>query len=159
MRLLAVLMIMFCSFVTFSQQVAYAGPGSWAWWSSNWKNLEFKPYLGDERFVQPSLWEGDRKWTPEQWAKDAGSEQRIMRDFYATGIISDQYIDSDNIPVLVVGRKFMSLSGVDKRRVLDFVDYIFKITKNEKNGMFYVYYSELDDDPIGVYNKFGFQQY
>jgi hypothetical protein len=25
--------------------------------------------------------------------------------------------------------------------------------------MFYVYYRELDDDPLGVYNKYGLQQY
>ncbi len=159
MRFLAVLLVLFGSIVAFSQTAhAEPKPWVWGWWPSHWRNLDFKPYLGNQVLSQRSLWDNDT-WTPEDWIKDAGDSKRIMRDFYAYDIISNQYTDGDNIPVLVVGDTFMRLSGLDRRRVLQFVDHVFQITTAEENGMFYVYHSKLDDDPLGVYNKYGLQQY
>jgi len=132
-------------------------PWVWGWWPSHWRNLDFKPYLGDSKLTQRGLWDKDA-WTPEAWIKDAGDEKRIMRDLYAADILSDQYTNGDNIPVLVVGQNFKRLSGLDQRRVLEFVDYVFKITSAEENGMFFVYYRENDDKEIGVYDKNGFQE-
>ncbi|MCB1591301.1 MAG: hypothetical protein KDI90_02505 [Alphaproteobacteria bacterium] len=160
MRFLAVLLVLLSSLFVFAQNPAFAGPKpwSWGWWPGHWRNLDFKPYLGNQQLSQRSLWDNDN-WTPEAWIKDAGDEKRIIRDFYAADIVSDQYVDGDNIPVLVVGDNFMKLSGLDRRRVLKFVDHVFGITQAEDDGMFYVYYRELDDDPLGVYNKYGLQQY
>ncbi len=133
-------------------------PWVWGWWPSHWQGLDFKPYLGQQQIRQRSLWDGDA-WTPEAWVKEAGDAKRIIRDFYETGIIVDQYENSDNIPVLKVGETFVRLSGVDRRRVLKFVDHTFGITTAEEFGMFYVYYDQNDEDPMGVFNKYGFQQY
>lgn len=130
---------------------------SWGWWPSNWKTLDFQPYLGGEKLLQRGLWDRDT-WTPQAWIKDAGASERIIRDFYAYNIIRDQYTDSDNIPVMVVGDNFMKLSGTDRRRVMEFIDYVFEITKSEPDGMFYVYNYQNMKEPIGVWNKYGFQQ-
>lgn len=131
---------------------------SWKWWPANWQNTDFQPYIGQQQLNQRSLWDGDT-WTPEAWEKDAGDSRRIMRDFYAAGILTDQYSDSKNIPVLEVGEAFFLLSGIDQRRVLQFVDYVFEITTSEENGMFYVYYKLDDEKPAGLYNQYGFQSY
>ncbi len=148
-----------------AQSYATAKPWVWGWWPGHWQNLDFKPYLGDQKIRQRSLWDGDT-WTPEAWIKDAGDEKRIMRDLYAVGIIVDQYTDGDDIPVLEVGDTFIQLSGLDQRRILRFVDHVFEITKAEENGMFYVHYKDSDDnvleeifdgEPVlGVYTKHGF---
>lgn len=130
----------------------------WEWWPGNWRSVDFQPYIGGQKLHQSSLWEGD-DWSPEAWTKDAGDSRRIMRDFYAAGIVTNQYTDGDNIPVLEVGEAFTLLSALDKRRVLEFIDYVFEITTSEENGMFYVYYAEDDDEPMGLYNKHGFQSY
>ncbi len=160
MRFLAVPLLLFGTLLVFAQNPVHAEakPWVWGWWPSHWKNLDFKPYLGNQQISQRSLWDDDQ-WTPEAWIKDAGDAKRIMRDFYAYDIVSDQYVGDEDIPVLEVGETYMRLSGLDRRRVLQFVDHVFGITKGEEDGMFYVYYRELDDDPLGVYNKYGLQQY
>lgn len=131
-------------------------PWVWGWWPSHWQNLDFKPYIGDSKLTQRGLWDRDN-WTPEAWIKDAGDAKRIMRDLYAVDIVSDQFTNDDNIPVLVVGQNFLRLSGLDQRRVLQFVDHVFEITKTDPQGMFFIYYRENDDAPIGVFDKNGFQ--
>ncbi len=141
-----------------AQSFAGAKPWIWSWWPSHWQGLDFQPYIGGEKISQRSLWDNDT-WTPEAWIKDAGDAKRIMRDFYAIDIITNQYTDEDNIPVLEVGSQFMELSGLDKRRVLQFVDHIFEITSSEENGMFYVFYDKNKAAPLGIYNKYGFQSY
>ncbi len=146
------------SFGFSTQSYASAKPWVWGWWPSHWQGLDFKPYLGDQKGSQRSLWDND-SWTPEAWIKDAGDEKRIIRDFYAVNIVTNQYKDSNNIPILEVGDAFINLSGLDKRRVLQFVDHVFEITSSEENGMFYVFYSENTKDPLGVYNKYGLQTY
>ncbi|MGH1404791.1 MAG: hypothetical protein ACRBDL_11160 [Alphaproteobacteria bacterium] len=139
---------------------AQAGPKPWiwGWWPSHWQNLDFQPYLNHQKINQRSLWDQDT-WTPEAWIKDAGDARRIVRDFYAVEIVTDQYKDGDDIPVLEVGEAFLQLSNMDQRRVLRFVDHVFEITSAEENGMFYVYYAEVDSEPMGIYNKYGFQAY
>ena len=114
--------------------------------------------MDDQKINNRALWDQDT-WTPEAWIKDAGDAKRIMRDFYAVGIVTDQYEDGDDIPVLEVGEAFLQLAGVDQRRVLAFVDHVFQITAAEENGMFYVYYAEDKSDPAGIYTKHGFQSY
>lgn len=81
-----------------------------------------------------------------------------MHDLYAVGIVTDQYENRDDIPVLEVGEAYRRLSMLDRNRVLQFVDYVFGITKAEENGMFYIVYED-SDDVIGVYNKYGMQHY
>ena len=160
MRFLVLLVVLFGSFAVFSQNDASAEPKPWvwSWWPSHWTNLDFQPYFGDQTLSQRSIRDDDT-WTPEAWIKDAGDAKRIMRDFYAYQIVSDQYIGDEDIPVLEVGAQYKLLSPKDQLRVVRFVDHVFKITEGEENGMFYVFLEGYDDDPIGLYNKYGLQRY
>ncbi len=157
MRVSGFLLILVFVSLNFTAQ-AYAGSKSWGGWSSNWQNLEFQPYLGDQKISQRSLVDDDT-WKPEDWIKNDGDEKRIMRNLYAANILSKQYKDRKNIPVLEVGDNFIELSSVDRDRILKFVDYVFEITLSEENGMFYVLYGDNKDEPLGLYNKHGFQSY
>ncbi|MCK5375161.1 MAG: hypothetical protein KAJ40_07745 [Alphaproteobacteria bacterium] len=119
---------------------------------------DFQPYLGQEKLAQPSTADMD-SWTPADWVDNPGDEKVILHDFYSLGLIKKQYIDRDNIPALRVGEPFIQLSSFDQKRVLAFIDYVFKITESEENGMFYVYYNRNDSEPLGIYNKSGFISY
>ena len=136
---------------------SHANTKSWTWWPKNWENMSFEPYIGGEKIIQRSLWDND-EWTPEKWINDAGDEKRIIHDFYKTKIITNQHTDNDNIPVLEVGETFIQLSNLDRRRVLKFIDHVFDVTA-EKDGMFFVFYTENKHKPLGIYNKYGFQSY
>lgn len=159
MRVLGFLLII-ATFSIGSSTASYASskPWLWGWWPSHWQGLDYQPYLGGQKIGQRSLWDGDG-WTPEAWIKDAGDAKRIMHDFYSANIVTGQYSDKDNIPVLEVGAQFMQLSGIDKQRVLKFIDHVFEITTAEENGMFYVIYDENKKEPVGVFNKYGFLPY
>jgi len=161
MRLFGFLLVlMVLGTAMLAPQAVYADskPGSWMWWPNHWKNQDFQPYLKGEKLSQRSLWDDD-KWTPEAWIKDAGDAKRIMRDLYVAQIIVDQYEDNDNIPVLKVGKGYQQLSMLDRNRVLQFVDHVFGITAREDNGMFFIYDSIRDKEPLGVYGKHGMQHY
>lgn len=137
---------------------SFAKKGSWSWWPNHWQEMDFTPYVGGQKLHQRWVWDSD-PWTPQDWIDQAGDEKRVLHDFYAAGILTDQYTDSDDIPVLEVGDGFIKLSGKARRRVLGFVDYVFEITKSEEFGTFYVYYQKDDEKPMGLYNKHGFQSY
>ncbi len=132
--------------------------GGLGWGSNNWSTGDFEPYFGEERIRQRSLWDGDT-WTPEAWIIDAGDEKRVMRSLYEAGIVTDQYKKKGSVPVLEVGETFVQLSGLDQRRVLQFVDYVFEITTSEENGTFFVNYKPQGGEALGVYTKYGFQSY
>ncbi len=163
MRILVFPLILVLVSVSFSAQ-SYAGSKSWGGWSKSWQELDFQPYLGEQKTSQRSLVDDDA-WTPEDWAKDDRDKKRVMRNLYAGDIITKQYKDRKNIPVLEVGDSFIALSSIDRSRILQFVDHVFEITSSEENGMFYVFYDDknakiLDDnEPLGLYNKHGFQSY
>ncbi len=157
MRILGFLVV-FATLVVSVSDAQARSRSLWNWWGGHWSTVDFQPYLGEQQIRQRSLWDGDT-WTPEAWIKDAGDEKRIMRSLYDANILADQYTDGDNIPVLEVGENFIKLSGVDQIRVLKFVDHIFEISSSEENGMFYVLYEKDDDEPMGLFNKYGFQRY
>ena len=158
MRILGFLLVLVViSLGVSSPSYALDRSGPWGVFSSQNHSSEFAPYLGEEQMRQRFDWDGDT-WTPQEWIKQDGDEKRMMRELYAVDIITDQFTD-DDIPYLEVGEKFMQLSGVDRLRVLKFVDYVFAITESEENGMFYIVYSEDDEELVGLYNKYGFQRY
>lgn len=158
MRILGFLLVLATVAVSVSDAHARSKNSLWRWWGGNWQEVDFQPYIGEEQIRQRSLWDGDQ-WTPEAWIRDAGDEKRVMRSLYDANIVTGQYLDGDNIPVLEVGENFILLSGVDQIRVLKFVDHIFEISTSEENGMFYVLFDQDDDEPLGLYNKYGFQKY
>lgn len=125
------------------------------WGDKIWEGRDFQPYLGDETVKNRILWDQD-KWTPQDWAKNEREAMVVLRHFYQAGILSRQYHD-DNIPVLEVGEPFMRLSHTDRGRVLQFVDYIYKVT-SQPDGMYFVRIKDVEKG-LGTFNKAGFQQY
>ena len=119
---------------------------------------DFDPYVGQQKLKQRSTKDMD-SWKPADWIDNPGDEKIILRDFYAMGIIKEQYMDHDNIPVLLVGEAFANLATFDQKRVLEFVDYVFNITELEENGMFYVVYERDTSEPLGIFNKSGYINY
>ncbi len=158
MRSFSFLLLLAMAMVGLSQ-FSYAGKATY--WSSIYHDgykHDFEPYVGQQKLNQRSTKDMD-SWTPADWIDNPGDEKIILRDFYAMGIIKEQYMDHDNIPVLRVGEAFVKLSSFDQKRVLEFVDYVFKITESEKNGMFYVIYDRDDSEPLGLFNKSGYLNY
>ncbi len=152
-------------FAVFSMVLCGFSEGSYAkkatyqsWIYTDWYTADFEPYIGRQKLGQPSI-KGSDTWTPQDWVEKEGDEKQIIRDFYEGGIIVKQYIGRKNIPVLRVGRPFVELSNFDQVRILRFIDYVFEITTSETDGMYYVYYERDDNEPLGLYNKFGFQSY
>ena len=158
MRFLGFLLVLAALSVGYSDASFARTSSGWGWGSENWRTADFTPYFANDKIGQRSLWDDDA-WTPEAWIIDAGDEKRVMRSLYAAGILTDQSKDRDNIPVLEVGETFIQLSGVDQRRVLQFVDYVFEITTSVENGMFFVTYQPQKGEQLGVYTKHGFQTY
>jgi hypothetical protein len=114
---------------------------------------ETRPYLEEAKMRHNVQWEND-PWTPQDWIADRGGQVAVIDRFYADGIITNQFVKND-VPVLEVGRTFMELSALDRRRVLETVDYIFGMT-DAPQGMFSVQHAETGDT-IGLYTKEGAQ--
>ncbi len=158
MRSFSFLLLFALAIVGFSQ-ASYAGKATyWDFIYHEGYKHDFDPYVGQQKLKQRSTKDMD-SWAPADWIDNPGDEKIILRDFYAMGIIKEQYMDHDNIPVLRVGDAFDRLATFDQKRVLEFVDYVFKITESEKNGMFFVVYDRDDSEPLGVFNKSGYINY
>ncbi|MFP4387084.1 MAG: hypothetical protein ACLFP8_09235 [Alphaproteobacteria bacterium] len=155
MRILSfVLLVSFLS-VGLSTQ-SFAGRATeWSFIYHKGHQHKFDPYMGEQKLRQRSTRDMDR-WRPVDWIENPGDEKIILRDFYTMGIIREQYVNHDNIPVLRVGDAFVNLATFDQRRILAFVDYVFNVTGSQENGMFFVYYERDDSEPLGVYNKSGY---
>lgn len=135
---------------------AYAEPKPWiwSWWESHWDNQDFIPYLEDGKRPHNQQW-NESEWRPEHWEAQRPDAMTVIRGFYASGILRDQYQDND-IPVLEVGPGFYMLGGQDKRRVAEMVDYVYGITTAKQNGMFMLYDWQTEE-AIGSYTKYGLQ--
>lgn len=159
MRVLTLFVCFAVAVIGFSD-VSHARKDSrgWSLFPKKVEDPDYKPYLNEQQIRQSTLWTGD-SWTPDSWIRDAGDEKRIMRDFYTFNIVTNQYTDLKNIPVLEVGEPFVQLSGVDQRRVLEFVDYVFQITSSSEDALFYVFLQGEKKEPMGLFNKYGFQSY
>lgn len=130
-----------------------------AWHTYVVSGQDFQPYLNGQTINQTAQWDM-AAWTPQAWIDSVGGDaDAIIRDFYAAGIMVDQYKTKKNIPALRVGDAFMQLSGGDRRKVLMLIDHIYGVTASEEFGMFYVYFDRYDREPVGLYNTQGFQSY
>lgn len=157
MRFLSFLLLFTVVFVGFSQQSYADKADHWSYIYHDGYKHNFEPYVGKQVLKQRSTIDNDT-WTPEDWIDNPGDEKIILRDFYTMNILVKQFMD-DGIPVLRVGAPFVQLSKFDQKRVLAFIDYVFEITSSKENGMFYVYFEKDDDNPLGLYNKHGFQNH
>ncbi|MCK5384265.1 MAG: hypothetical protein KAJ29_01720 [Alphaproteobacteria bacterium] len=158
MRIFGLFLLLSLAMVGFSSQSVADKALYWDFIHHEGYKHDFDPYVGQQKIKQRSEKDMD-SWSPVDWIDNPGDEKIILRDFYTMEIVKEQYMDRDNIPVLRVGEPFIRLSSFDQKRVLEFIDYVFKITESEKNGMYFVYYDGDDDAPLGVYNKSGYLNY
>lgn len=126
----------------------------WGWGPSHWENLDFEPYLQNGKHPHNSQW-NEKDWTPEYWAQQRSSDLQVLRGFYFSDVIRDQYFE-DDIPVLEVGPNFYKLSGYDKIRVAKMFDSVYGITEGNEFGM-YMLYDWKSEKPIGAYTRYGLQ--
>ena len=130
MRFLTLLCSIFILLATSSAAQAGAKPWIWSWWPSHWHNQDFQPLLEDPKHPHNVQWQSGlyaaQDWHPQNWIKAEGSVRGVMDGFYENDIIKNQDVDGD-MPVLIVGDGFMRLSGQEKRRVTDFIDYVFNV--------------------------------
>ncbi|NCT41063.1 MAG: hypothetical protein GW778_05330 [Alphaproteobacteria bacterium] len=114
-----------------------------------------EPYLKDGKGPQNNQWDHDA-WSPELWAEDKGSVMAVIDGFYDAGILVRQY--EDKVPVLEVGKPFLKLSPIDQRHVVEFIDYAFKITADQKPGVFYIVIDQKAGKRLlGLYSIHGLQ--
>ena len=126
----------------------------WGWGPSHWANLDFVPYLQNGKDPHNSQW-NDSKWEPDHWTKQRGSDEAVLRRFYAADVLRDQYFD-EGVPVLEVGPNFYNLSGYDKIRVAEMVDNAYGITSGKMSGMFMIY-DWQSKKAVGAYTRYGLQ--
>ena len=109
-----------------------------------------RPYMVHKRDAYDSDWEYPH-WSPYEWARDVGTAQDVIEQFYATGVLRDQYVD-DGTPILQVGQTFLELSGRDQRRVVKFVAFAFGVDGLTGNGVMEICL-ERKGEPLGLYSQ------
>jgi len=160
MRILAIVAIIgaFLSITTYAW--AGAKPTRFFWLSPHW-DQGYSPYIEDSRISHNSRWEQD-EWTPQDWVKNHGStdavigaltKAHIISEFDNTPFLSKWRGNPENhkLPVLKVGYGFQHLSSLEKRRVVQFVDYAYDVQgamvlKDAKTRV-----------PVGIYTELGLQ--
>ncbi len=120
-------------------------------------NVDFeRRYLRDGTTPHNNQWDMTN-WHPELWVQAEGGVTEVINKFYDSGVIIEQY--EDEVPVLEVGETFMRLSPLDQRRVIEFVDYAFKITEKQPHGVFYVVFDHKTkgQELVGIHTINGLQ--
>ncbi len=122
---------------------------------NNKDHSEVQPYLEEAKTPHNIQWDDD-DWTPEDWIASRGTAKNVMDGFYASDIITRQFVGTNDIPVLEVGQGFMQLSTHEKRRVVVFVDHVFEVTASSPNGSFFIRHAR-SGDAVGLYTRQGLQ--
>lgn len=96
-------------------------------------------------------------WSPEGWAEFYGDKDTQIQQMVKVGILTDlSDMDDDDVAEIEVGQAFVRLSGQEKRRVIEYVDYAYGFTQRNPNGTILIQH-----DPtccyIGIYTKNGLQ--
>ncbi|MCB1558832.1 MAG: hypothetical protein KDJ50_07935 [Alphaproteobacteria bacterium] len=144
----------FLSICAFSGHSAEAGSKFYShwWWQSHWKNQDFIPYYDNGTEPHNTQWD-KKEWHPTDWiTMNGGDSQNLMHRWYTAKIINAQYYD-DEIPYLDVGVNFYHLSGYDKSRIMETVNYIYQIT--EKSPRMFYLRDPQTEKIIGYYGSDG----
>ncbi len=139
-------------------------PWVWGWWPGHWDNQDFKPHIDHPTQPHNIQWKNGlygQDWHPENWIRAKGSAEEVIKGFYKAGIVTDQ-TSEDGVPVLEVGDAYLRLSGQEKRRVAEFMDYVFHVTDTSPAKMFYIFHEDSGfliwpGRPVGMYTKAGLQ--
>ena len=104
---------------------------SWGWDYEEGQNYDFVPYKDSAKSTHMSQWDQETPWSPEVWAaQHDGDARKVLKRFFASDILRDRYED-DDVEVLVVGPNFYRLSSYDQRRVVEFTDYVYRLSDTE----------------------------
>jgi hypothetical protein len=96
-------------------------------------------------------------WTPEGWAEFYGDKDTQIKHLVNVGILTDlSDMDDDDVAEIEVGHAFVRLSGQEKRRVVEYVDYAYGFTQRNPDGTILIQY-DPNCDYIGIYTKNGLQ--
>lgn len=112
-----------------------------------------QPYKNDAKTSQNVQW-NEEDWHPDDWAEAKGGVQQVLDGFEQARLVVD--LHDDDVPVLEVGLPFMRISPPDQRRVIEFMDYAYKITDSQP-GIFYIVLEDHFDELLGIYSKKGLQ--
>lgn len=121
---------------------SYAGSKPWPHisWGSGYEksqNYDFVPYRDNGKKTHLQQWEHGTPWRPETWAaQHEGKEKQLLERFYVADILRERYEDGD-VHVLVVGPNFYRLSSRDQSRIVEYADYIYKMS-GDSHGFFYL---------------------
>ncbi len=128
------------------------------WWPSHWYNQDFQPYYETATEPHNTQWDdnklSDTQWTPKEWVDmNGGKPTDLVRKWYVADILRDQDFGASK-PYVEVGPNFYHLGGADKRRVMETMDAIYKVTEKSKAKMFYLI-DFRTGKAIGIYSKNG----
>jgi len=108
-------------------------------------------YLHEGKYAYDSDWENG--WNPLMWAESYDEAQTLVDQFYADGVVVDQYMN-DEKPCLEVGQRFLELSGRDQRRVVKFMAYAFDVDGFSQDGAVNVVLKRAGRvHDVGVYSQ------
>lgn len=113
-----------------------------------------QPYMNDAKASQSAQW-NEEAWHPEDWAESKGGVQQVLDGFKQSHLVVE--LHEDDVPVLEVGLPFMRVSPADQRRVIEFMDYAYKITDAKPHGIFYIVLEDHMDELLGIYSQKGLQ--
>lgn len=100
----------------------------------------------------------DPHWSAQDWIESSSSSpQQTIQGFYDAGIITDQNSEGE-IPVIEVGQAFLDLSNRDKLRIIAFMDHVYGITAQNKDGIIYIEDRRFKGQ-IGVYTLDGLNMF
>ncbi|OIN86827.1 MAG: hypothetical protein AUJ12_04225 [Alphaproteobacteria bacterium CG1_02_46_17] len=138
----------------FGASSAQAGPkfSSLWWWESHWAEQDFIPYYDNGTEPHNTQWDG-QNWQPADWiTMNGGTGVDLVNRWYTAKIINRQYFEDDT-PYLDVGINFYHLSGRDKSRVMQTVNYVYQIT--EKSPRMFYLKDPQTDKIIGYFGSDG----
>lgn len=142
-----------------SPAVAHAEDSFWdfTWLTGHSRPAnDFQPYYDNGTEPHAGQWKtqlSEENWKPQDWIDHNGGDSLLLvRKFLNAGVITRSYSEG-NVPVLDVGPRFYHLSGLDKRRVVMTLDYIYKVT-DKKPGVIYLKDASTNA-VIGTYTRDG----
>lgn len=87
----------------------------------------FTPHLYNYGDSFPASFKG-REWDPAAWPLSYQDRQKFTQNLFDADILREQYIQGDEVPVVVVGPNFYHLSDLDQYRICKTLDMLYGAT-------------------------------
>lgn len=145
-------MRVFLTFVLASAVLAASGCADFKRHPASSYEKGFSPHLYSYGDSFPASFKG-KDWDPAAWPLSYQDREKFTQNLFDADIIRRQYIQGDQVPVVVVGPNFYHLSDLDQQRVCKSLDMLYGATTG-KYGHFVLtdWYSGA---MIGDYTKNG----